>query len=308
MPGFPPLSPKNPPAPSQQSWDASLQSYCSWGGCSRRPGANSTHREGGAEAREDKLWDAFLPSPPPFSWDALGHLLFLFLGCTPISSSFLSCGISSHLPSPPFEGYPLLLILFFYFLQGTLSQLLSFPGGTHASPSPFVGCACTSLFYPGSPHASAAPAALFFSGMHSHISSSFSAGCTPHLLLFLGCTPTSSSSFLQDTLKSISRFCGMNPWISSSFSGCTQASLLFPTPNLIHCQDQLLPGPLGITPCTSLRIPAARPAPKAHPEQPAGDVFGKRSAEGTWGREQSDSQGCLSMQPSQSNPTLAALI
>lgn len=221
---------------------------------------------------------------------------FPFLGCTWASSLSLSgmhphllplfCGIYSH---HPILGDTLISSSFFFFLWDTLTQLLFFPGNTHTNPSPSVGC--TTLFVLDLP--THLPLQLF-SGMHSCIPSSSFAGCTPHLLS-LGCTPTSSSSFffLQDTPTQV-----LLLWDGLTdlffFSGCTQASLFFPTPPTSSFARTI--------PCTSSRIPTAQPAPKVGPKTPSEDVRGKISREGIWGREQSLGNA------SQSNPTPGALI
>lgn len=103
----------------------------------------------------------------------------------------------------PFERYPHLLILFFFFFEGYTSTVPLFSRRHPRKPFSFSGVHLHSSFYPGSTHASVPPAFFFFPGMHSGISSSFFVGCTPHLLLFPGCTPTSSSFFLQDTLTQL---------------------------------------------------------------------------------------------------------
>lgn len=204
---------------------------------------------------------------PPFSSS-------LFVGCTwasPLSFSqmhfLLFCGIYSNLlllrEAPPMSS-------FIFFFCRIHSQLLFFPGGTHASPSPSVGCTCTSLLSRIYPHIRS-PCFFFWDAL-THL-----------LLLFLGCTPTSSSFFLQDTLTQVLLL--WDRLAELFFSGCTQASPpFFPTPKPHPLQGPVSPRPTAL-PYGSQQLNLPQRWSHMHPKNPTEDLFGKISTEGIWGRE-----------------------
>lgn len=84
---------------------------------------------------------------------------FHFLGCTPTCSPFLW----DLLMFSPFERYPHLLILFFFFFEGYTSTVPLFSRRHPRKPFSFSGVHLHSSFYPGSTHASVPPAFFFFS-------------------------------------------------------------------------------------------------------------------------------------------------
>lgn len=186
---------------------------------------------------------------------------FHFLGCTPTCSPFLW----DLLMFSPFERYPHLLILFFFFFEGYTSTVPLFSRRHPRKPFSFSGVHLHSSFYPGSTHASVPPAFFFF---------------------FLGCTQASPPPFLWDALpissffqdaplppppffckihSHSSCFCGMNSRFVFFFRMHSSiSSFVFLPSNLIHRKDQLLPGSLGTIPCASLRIPTAQPPRNSH--------------------------------------------
>lgn len=229
---------------------------------------------------------------PPFSSS-------LFLGCTwasPLSFSGIHflLFLWDLLQPPPFEGGTTHLLIL-VFLQDTLTQLLFFPGGTHTLPSPSVGCACTSLFIQDLP---THPLLLLFFLGCTHASSPFLQDALLPSSFFWDAPlpPPPFFFFLQDTLTQVLLLWdGLTDLFFFRMHSSISSFFLLP-PNLILCKDQLLPGPLGTIPCTSLWIPTVQPAPKVQSKNPTEDVFGKISTEAIWGREQSDSQAGFSMQ------------
>lgn len=243
---------------------------------------------------------------PPFS-------SFLFLGCTWASSLSLS-GMHPHqFPffvgfTPPFEGYPHLLIPFFFFFKwDTLTHLLCF---SRAHPhNSFSFCGMHSPFYPGSTHTSAPPA--FFWDALMHLLLLFCRDSVPTSSFFWDAPLPPPLIFLQNTITQVLLLWdGLTDVSLFFFSGCLRASFFFP----FYLQGPVVPRPTGNHSLHFLKDSNSSTCPKAgathtHPKTSTEDISGKISREGIWGREQSHFQAWLSLgNASQSNPTPAALI